>query len=463
MFTRLALPLLLVTLSMLAAPSRAALPPESAWKQLWWDDAAGSWSPLGVILLNVAADRVTAQPVAATYTTRGASLPDGPMTGSITEQEARFSGVFGKRLDPQGNPTSDDRVIEFRLRFADPRTLEGSTFEVGAPAGRTRLVQLADADLLGELEAAAHAWRIEREVVEAARDPLREQQAFLEKQLADDVALGRIGLGNQPTLVLDQTRMQLLADDARLASAREGERLAREMATRLKAQLPAGLVASDPRPPAIAPGESFWSQHWKNPHDGRWLLLGVVHMSETPDAVIVRPISFTYTSRETQLPNQPLRGRRTDSGLSLRGTFGQQPGGGQGDAERVLDFDLAKVGADEFAGVIREGTSTRAETRLVRIADRRQLLDFLEKTELQWGIERAVVMGTIPSLRDQVSALEKQDQSERASGRGGLTPLARINLDHARRSILVEELRLMTTTGGIVGVREMMVRLRRAP
>lgn len=449
----------------LAASARAALPEESAWKQSWWDEASASWSPLGVIVLHVADDRVTAEPIVATYTRRGAILPEKTMAGSVTAAEVRFGGVFGKRRDAQDNPTDRDHVIEFRLQVVDDRTLEGGTFDEGSQTGRTRFARLTESELLGEFEAAAHAWQVERKIVQASLPLLREQLEFLEKQLADDRALGRVGLDGQSTLVLDDTRMQILSSDARLTATSEGERLARELATRLKARFPS-VVSEERRPAAVGPGESFWVQHWKNPENAQWTPLGLLHMVEGPDGVSIQPINFTYTSRGAQLPERPLRGRKTDTGLAVRGAFGNRsdPVTGQPtDQPLVLDFDLERTDDRTLAGVIRDGSAVVAETKFVRVADKPQLIDLLQKSEFQWGIERAVVMGTIPSLRDQVSTLEKQDRSERQAGRGGLTPMARINLDHARRGILVEELRLMTTTGGIAGVREMIIRLRELP
>ncbi|MBK8975687.1 MAG: hypothetical protein IPM29_07160 [Planctomycetes bacterium] len=438
-----------------------ALPAESVWLQQWWQPDTGTWSALGLLAFRREGDRVVGEPLAATYTTRNVRLPDGPLTGEASGRGVRLVGTFGKRVDDEGRQTGQDLVLEFCLELADGRTLAGATFERGAQQGRTRFVRLSDAEFLHRLELAQREWSIERQVVEAGFGPLQDAIAFLQKQPEDDRALGRQGLQSQSTMVLDDLRNRLAVEELRHRATSSGESAVREMITRLRAQwgtlASSPVVVDEPRDE-----ESFWRQEWQAPDRGDWILLGVVAMHVANGTAVAVPMSPTYTHRGTQLPHGPLRGTRTPRELTLRGTFDgeRDPDGDEAPPTRELEFRLRAADSDRvLEGSILAGGRELGRTRFTRLDGREALLAELQAADDRWALEAAVVKGTIPPLRNEVSSLERRDQWERQGGAGGLGDFARIQLDHARRSILVEELRLATCVSGAMTLRDLRIRL----
>lgn len=420
MFAPSALLLGLATAVAAQAPDLSAIPRESFWLQHWWSPATETWTALGLMSVRRDGTRVVAEPLGPTYVSRSVSLPERPLEGGLGATGLRLTGTFGKRQDAEGRPTDQDLVLEFRLTLEPPRTLLGAVSDGEVERGRTRLTRLDDAELLHQLDAIGREWQIERRTVEAGLAPIQDAIAFLQRQLDDDRALGRVGLTSQSTMVLDDLRNRLAVEELRHQQTLSGERAIREMRVRLGATL--GDIAPTPASIDLPLDESFWRQEWRASSTDDWLALGVLGMHGDAATFVAVPLAPTYTHRGSQLPEGPLRGRRTATTWTMAGRFAATRDDGQAQpASRELEFRLRPTDdARTLVGGIFDGGSQLGETRFTRLADRRELLAELSAADDRWAVEIAVVKGTIPSLRDQVHTLERREQWERQGGSGGI-------------------------------------------
>ncbi len=158
---------------------------ESVWRQTQLDANTHQWQYITLVTLHHNQAKVHLEfPFWAAYNSN-VTLPQAVRNPQIVDNQLRFSGVFGKKNDPQtGQPTDDDFMLEFRLTIKSDVLMEGFALLDGNEFATMRLERIANTEmLLKECEYIAAALEIERAAAQAQLQPLRDAVDVWEKHI----------------------------------------------------------------------------------------------------------------------------------------------------------------------------------------------------------------------------------------------------------------------------------------
>jgi hypothetical protein len=418
----------------LVAVARADMSDKSVWQQQWQDPHTGQWQPMGVVIADRQGDQVVLTPVLPTYFSPSFRLPDNNFVGQLTSAGATLRATFGKQVDHNtGAPKPHDRVGLFELRLHQ-QAYTGDVHLDNQLLGQTRFVPLSDARLRWELENAQKQWDLEA---------LMELADFIRKQHEDDVRLNRQGL-KRHSMTLDRTMGEIRSFEMRQQQAMQAQRVLRELIARIRL-----TVEAEPPIADHSIEESLWRQKWRASESDDWQTLGTVRIVHIGQQVVVQPITFTNTHRGTSLPTKPMTGTKDNNSVTFTGLFGDPQQG----TEQRFEFRLLAT-SKVMEGTISSAQSPVSYTRFEKLDDLQSAIRECDAVVERWKLEQAVVFGTLPGLRNQVSTLTQQRQT------GQLSDFGQINLNSSTNAIVAEELRGLVCAIGINGATEMKLRLK---
>lgn len=217
--------------------------------------------------------------------------------------------------------------------------------------------------------------------------------------------------------------------------------------------VPAGVPAD------LTPLDGFWVQLWKAKDDADFKPIGVIELRADGRRLVVSPLAFTYTARDSAVPDRYENIAYDGRSLGMRLVFPNLAAQEGQPKEITLDFLLTHDNPGQLSGPATLNAQQLAQTRFLRVNDRAELRQILASVRTQIQVEKAVSEGQVPPLRESVRFWTKQLEEDRRMGRSTTGTQTRFSLTVAEGAMSSEEARLTKLELFERRVNEVIVRL----